>query len=120
MSGATHTPGDWHVEPRVQSRTEGGRHAFVEVVSDKSIFWLARVQTFDNDKGEYAANARLMAAGSAMLAALKLAEAFIADELESRKRSFLPDASEEENGLIGAAQTALDAASAAIRKAEGR
>jgi hypothetical protein len=66
-----HTPGDWKVAPKVYHRKEDGAHAFVEIVSDKSIFWLARVQTFSDDPGEYAANANVLAAAPDLLSAVK-------------------------------------------------
>lgn len=50
-------------------------------------------------------------------AALRQAEAFIADELECRKHSFMPDFTVEESGYIDSAQAALNAVRAALGKA---
>lgn len=51
--------------------------------------------------------------------ALSVAEAFIADELETRRSSFLPDPTEDEEGCLGTAQAALKSVRDAIAKAHG-
>jgi len=66
-----HTPGPWRIDPKIRRGTDGGKHAFLEIVNGSSLFWTAKVQTFDDDKGEYAANARLIAAAPDLLAVLK-------------------------------------------------
>lgn len=71
MSETKFTPGPWEVHPRLWRGKEGGSHAFLEIGSEVSAFWVAHVQTFDDDKGEYAANAHLIAAAPEMYSALK-------------------------------------------------
>lgn len=61
---------------------------------------------------------RRLAVKDDMLSALRVAETFIADELETRDNSFLPGATEEETGYIGEAQNALNTIRVAIARAE--
>lgn len=70
----SHTVGPWRIDPRIYRGTDGGKHAYVEVSGPK-LFWIAKVQTFDDDKGEYAANARLISQSPIMLEMLKLLQA---------------------------------------------
>jgi hypothetical protein len=60
MNETKHTPGPWRIDHTIRRGSDGGKHAFVEV-SGPELFWVAKVQTFDDDKGKYAANARLIA-----------------------------------------------------------
>ncbi len=103
----SHTPGPWEVHSRVWHGKEGGGHAFLEVGSETSAFWVARVQTFDDDKGEYSANARLIAAAPEMLEALRL----LVEQLEAYQKIA--------NTRIGLPAD-LAKAHAAIDKAEGK
>lgn len=63
------------------------------------------------------ANANLIAAAPDLYGALKEAAEFIAEELQVRMQSFLPDAAEDESGYIGSAERALAMANAALAKA---
>ncbi len=65
------TAGPWKMEERVQRSDSPGKSAFYEIGCATSMFWIAKVQTFDGETGEYAANARLIAAAPDLLAALK-------------------------------------------------
>jgi hypothetical protein len=51
--------------------------------------------------------------------ALHDAEAFIAEELETRRSSFLPEPTEDEAGYLGTAQAALDGVREAISRMHG-
>ena len=53
-----------------------------------------------------------------MRAALRIAEAFIADELEVRQQSYLPDATEGEQDYIGDAEQALKAVRDALEEGQ--
>jgi len=61
-------------------------------------------------------NARLTAQNEAMRRALVTAEAFIADELETRENSFLPDFGEIGQGYIREAKQALEAVRMALKE----
>lgn len=65
------------------------------------------------------AHSRLIHAAPDLLAALRKAEAFIADEFEHRTASFLPDPEPDESVYVSEAAEALDTVRAAIAKAEG-
>lgn len=97
MSETKHTPGPWKVDPRIRFSGEGGRNAYVEVASVVKAIWCAKVQTFTDDDGEYAANANLISAAPELLSQLKSALACIEMVLGN-----------------------MDAMRAAIAKAEGR
>ena|ERR1700722_15536937 len=55
----------------------------------------------------------------AALPALKLAEKFIAEELETREQSYLPEPNSSEEDYLTDARSALEAVQSAIAKAEG-
>lgn len=67
----------------------------------------AKVTTEDN----------LSSAEGELVDTLRAAESFISDELETRQSSFLPNATEDENGYIASAQRVLGQVRAAIAKA---
>lgn len=108
--------------PFVVEDPMGDDHPWIVEAGKASHEWrcLAMVTADDEEIGheEGMANAQLFAAAPDMHAALILAESFIADELETRKSSFLPDATEDEQGYLGIAETALKAVRAARSKAE--
>lgn len=64
------TPGPWAIDPKFRISMDGGRHAFLEVYSRIRAIWVAKVQTFSDDKGEYAANAELTATARTDIPAL--------------------------------------------------
>lgn len=97
-----HTPGPWVISPNVYRGKEHGKYAFLEIVSSAHIFWIARVQTFDDDPGYCAANARLIAAAPEMLRVLK--------RVRGRMQKYRLDLD---------ASDALDDVDAVIRKAQG-
>src|SRR5258708_1868950 len=69
---SAHTPGPWRLDPKLYRGEDGGNHAYLEVGSTLKAFWIAKVQTFDDDPGEYAANARLIEAAPELLQALRI------------------------------------------------
>lgn len=74
---AAHTPGPWIIDPTIRRGKDNGKHAFFEI-SGPELFWVAKVQAFDDDPGKYAANAHLISAAPELLDALKLARKCIA------------------------------------------
>ncbi len=99
-----HTPGPWKLAGIHRSRAEG-KSAFYEIGDDVSAFWIAKVQTFDDDNGRYAANARLIASAPELL-----------QELLHLVRLLEP----VEDTLNVPGLATLNGARAAIAKAEGR
>jgi hypothetical protein len=61
-------------------------------------------------------NARLTAQITVMRKALVTAQCFITNELETRQDSFLPDATEDEDGYIREAKRALRAVRKALKE----
>ena len=109
---AKHTPGPWRIDGQFDAEVS------VEIFSGEIL--VCEIGPFLEDWHETEiANTRLMAAAPDLLDALRVAESFVADELEIRKNSFLPDATEAEDGYIGSAQRALGLIVAAIAKAMG-
>jgi hypothetical protein len=74
------TAGPWEIDPKLRTGHEGGKHSYLEVAAAESALWLARVQSFSDDKGEFAANAHLIAAAPALYEAAKAALDFIVDD----------------------------------------
>lgn len=61
------TPGTFSISPNIRIGKDGGKHGYLEIVSDKSACWIARVQAFhdgpvDPASAEWAANAELFTA----------------------------------------------------------
>ncbi len=63
--------GEWRVAGELYRGSDGGKHAFREIVSNHIACWIAKVQGFDDDyKGTYAANAEFIAAAHNHLPAI--------------------------------------------------
>lgn len=60
-----------------------------------------------------------MSTNELIVTALETAHAFIADELEMRRQSFLPDPDTDEAGYIASAENALKAVNNALARARG-
>ncbi len=80
MSEDKTTPGPWEAQPKLFTGTDGGKHGYYEVTSNKGMFWIARVLGFSTgeDREQFKANARLIAAAPDLRDALLFARAYIA------------------------------------------
>jgi hypothetical protein len=107
-----HTPGPW----RVDSDSGNDAEAEVIVAADRTICWTA--DTFSDEEGavitdEDRANGRLIAAAPELLAVVRMAIDYANDTKEIFGINFSGDDAESYDNL-------MDAAEAAINRAEGR
>jgi hypothetical protein len=123
MSETSWTPGPWKIDPFPHNSNTpvicGQRIATHEIYADSSACWIAQVQKVQNVGQSGDANAALIAAAPDQDAALLIAELFVADELEVRRASMLPDPNEGESAYITDAEDVLNTIRAALAKARG-
>lgn len=111
----SHSPGPWKARDDYPLRF-GGCILSHQIWGEERIGF---IESQNCGEGEANANAQLIAAAPNLLQACKLAEGLIVKEIETMKRSFLPDPNDSEAAEIEVAEIRLQLIRAAISKAEG-
>lgn len=118
-----HTPGPWFPalnnlgSPKVIAGN--CEVAILSWLGFKMIDWQIGGDKAQSRREEIAANTRLIASAPELLASLKSALKIIEADRSVAERSFLPNASDEELTVLADYQLVIDAARAALAKAEG-
>jgi hypothetical protein len=132
---ATHSPGPWEFVAMHPSTIDAGvvtvhsdrpieriviRRVYRDAENRRCTQYIGEVFITAGREEEAEPTARVITAALDLLAALKLAEPVLADEVACLVNSYSPVANAEEQEDLDSTQAALVAVRAAIAKAEGR